>query len=74
MKAHAQSDIHIQSCEAEMAAASALQQGSIIQQLQQFGDQEKLKNRMAIKAHIRCTHFLACHVLHSLPTVTNLLI
>ena len=68
MKAHAQSDIHIQSCEAEMAAAKALQEGSIIQQLQQIGDQEKLKNRMAIKALIHCTHFLACH---HIPHTTN---
>ena len=66
MKAHAKSDIHIQSCEAEMAAARALQEGSIIQQLQQIGDQEKLKNRMAIKALIRCTHFLARrHIPHT---------
>ena len=59
MKAHAKSEIHIQSCEAEMAAARALQEGSIVQQLQQIGDQEKLKNRLAIKALIRCTHFVA---------------
>ena len=68
MKAHAKSDIHIQSCEAEMAAARALQEGSIIQQLQQIGDQEKLKNRMAIKALIRCTHFLARR---HIPYTTN---
>ena len=66
MKAHAKSDIHIQLCEAEMAAARALQEGSIIQQLQQIGDQEKLKNMMAIKALIRCTHFLAHrHIPHT---------
>jgi len=63
MKAHAKSEIHIQSCEAEMAAARALQEGSIVQQLQQIGDQEKLKNRLAIKALIRCTHFL--HIAHT---------
>ena len=38
MKAHAQSDIRIQSCKAEMAVARTLQEGSIIQQLQQIGD------------------------------------
>ena len=59
MKAHAKSEIHIQSREAEMATARALQEGSIVQQLQQIGDQEKLKNRLAIKALIRCTHFVA---------------
>jgi len=68
MKDHAKSAIHIQSCEAEMAAARALQEGLIIQQLQQIGDQEKVKNRMAIKALIRCTHFLARH---HIPHTTN---
>jgi len=66
MKAHAKSEIHIQSCEAEMAAARALQEGSIVQQLQQIGDQEKLKNRLACKALIRCTHFLTRrHIAHT---------
>ena len=60
MKDHAKSAIHIQSCKAEIAAARALQEGSIIQQLQQIGD------RMAIKALIHCTHFLArCHIPHT---------
>ena len=66
MKAHAKSEVHILSCEAEKAAARALQEGSIIQQLQQIGEQEKIKNRMAIKALIRYTHFLARrHILHT---------
>ncbi len=66
MKIHAKSDIHLLSCEAEMAAATALQEGSVIQQLQQINDEEKLKNRMAIKALIRCTHFLARrHIPHT---------
>ena len=56
MKTHAKSDIHIQSCEAEVAATRALQEGLIVQQLQQIGDQEKLKNRTAIKALICYTH------------------
>ena len=65
MKAYAKSEVHILSCEAEKAAARALQEGSIIQQLQQIGEQEKMKNRMAIKALTRCTHFLARrHISH----------
>ena len=68
MKAHAKSEVHILSCEAEKAAARALQEGSIIQQLQQIGEQEKMKNRTAIKALICCTHFHArCHI----PHITN---
>ena len=33
MKTHAKSDIHMQLCGAEMAVATALQEGSIVQQL-----------------------------------------
>ena len=62
------SEVHILSCEAKKAAARALLEGSIIQQLQQIGEQEKMKNRMAIKALIRCIHFLACH---HIPHMTN---
>ena len=66
MKTHAKSDIHTQSCEAEVAAARALQEGLIVQQLQQIGDQKKLKNRMAVEALIRCTHFLGHrHIPHT---------
>jgi len=66
MKDHAKSAIYIQLCEAEMAAARALQEGLVIQQLQQIGDHKKVKNRMATKALIRCTHFLACrHIPHT---------
>ena len=42
MHAHAQSDIHIQSCEAEMVAS---RQGTIIQQLQHVGEEEKVKKQ-----------------------------
>ena len=66
MKAHAKSKSHIQSCEAEIAAARALQVGTIVQQLQQIEDEEKAKNRLAIKALIRCTHFLVRrHIAHT---------
>ncbi len=64
MRAHSVSDGHIQSCEAEIAAARAVQEGSIIQQLQQVGEKDRLRNRAAIKSLIRCTHFLA-RVAHS---------
>ena len=37
-----------------------------MQQLQQITDEEKMKNRAAVKALIRCPHFLACqHIAHS---------
>ena len=44
---HVRSDIHIESCEAEMVAA---RQGTIVQQLQQVREEEKVKNRVAVKA------------------------
>ena len=59
MRAHSQSDVHMQSCEAELAATRAMMEGSIIQQLQYVGEQEKLKNRTAFDVLLRCTHFLA---------------
>ena len=66
MTAHSQSDVHMQSCEAELAATRAMKEGSIIQQFQHVGEQEKLKNRVAIKALLRCTHFLAQnHIAHT---------
>ena len=49
-RAHSHSDCHVQSCEAELAAARAVKEGSVIQQLQEVGEQQRLKNRMAIKA------------------------
>ena len=66
MRAHSQSDCHIQSCEAELAAATAMKEGSVIQQLQHIGEQQRLKNRMAIKALFQCTHFLdQNHIAHT---------
>ena len=65
MKAYTKSEVHILSCEAEKAAARALQRGFIIQQLHQIGEQEKMKKRMTIKSLIHCTHFLIrLHILH----------
>ena len=61
MRAHSQSEVHIQSCDAEADAATALKGGSIVQLIQSVTDQKKMKNRMAIKALMRCTHFLTRH-------------
>ena len=68
MRTHAQSVVHQQSCEAELAAARSMQEGSIIQQLQQVEEQQRIKNRAAIKALFRCAHFLVCH---HIPHTTN---
>ena len=66
MKAHSQSDIHVQACQASMLAKSAGREGTIMQQLQQITDEEKMKNRAAVKALICCPHFLARqHIAHN---------
>lgn len=65
MRAHARSNIHIQSCEAEIVAA---RQGTISQQLQHISEEEKVKNSVAVKALLRCTHFLTKH---HIPHTTN---
>ena len=66
MKAHSQSDRHVQAWQASMLAKRAAREGTIMQQLQQITDEEKMKNRAAVKALIRCTHFLARqHIPHS---------
>ena len=74
MKTHATSDIHIQSCEAEVAAARALQMGLTVQQLQQIGDQEKLKNWMGIKALFVAPIFSLVTTFPTQPVLTNSLI
>ena len=50
------SDVHMQSCEAELAATRAMKEGSIIQQLQHAGEQEKLENRTAIRSLLKSLH------------------
>ena len=66
MRAHSQSEVHIQSCAAEADAATSVKGRSITQLIQNVTDQQKMKNRMAIKALLRCTHFLTrCHIAHT---------
>ena len=66
MKAHSKSAIHIQACQSSLLAERAIKEGSIIQQLHRVSDEEKRKNREAIKAFICCTHFLARqHIAHT---------
>ena len=66
MKAHENSDTHIQATQASLALERTRREGSIIQQLQRAESQEKMKNRAAIKALIHCTHFLARnHIAHT---------
>ena len=63
MRAHSKSDLHLQACQVSMVAE---REGTIVQHLQHIADEEKWKNRAAIKALICCTHFLAHqHIAHT---------
>ena len=58
--------MHLLACQLDVEADGARIEGSIIIQLQNVGEQQRLKNRKAIKALIRCTHFLAHqHIAHT---------
>ena len=66
MKPHSKSEVHHLSCQLDVEADGTRKEGSIISQLQNVGEQQRLQNRKAIKALIRCTHFLAHqHIAHT---------
>ena len=66
MKSHTKSEVHLLSCQLDMEADRVRKEGSNISQLQNVGGQQRLQNRKAIKALIRCTHFLAHqHIAHT---------
>ena len=68
MCAHAKSDAHIQYSDAEVLAAKAEKEGSILQQLQSITEEQRIKNRKDIKALLRCTHFFSRN---HIPHTTN---
>ena len=58
--------MHLLSCQLDVEADRARKEGSIISQLQNVGEQQRLQNRKAIRALIRCIHFLAHqHIAHT---------
>ena len=65
MKAHASSEFHLRQAEAALLVST---KGTIVHQLQHIGDSERSKNRRAIKALLRCTHYL-CE--QHIPHTTN---
>ena len=54
-KMKAQSDIHVQACQASMLAERAAKEGTIMQQLQQITDKEKIKIEQLLK-HLFVVH------------------
>ena len=66
MKSHSKSEVHLLSCQLDVEADRARKEGSIISQLQNVGEQQRVQNMKAIKALIRCTIFLAHqHIAHT---------
>ncbi len=66
MKSHSKSEVHLLSCQLDVEVDRARKEGSIVSQLQNVGEQQRLQNRKAIKALIRCTYFLAHqHIAHT---------
>ena len=66
LKSPWKSDTYIQASHGVLAGEGALQGGSVTQELQNVGNQERRKNREAINSLIHCTHFLAHqHIPHT---------
>ena len=66
MKTHANSDVHSRAIQTALAYQTSLHEGSVIQQLQCLSEQERIRNRAAVKSFIRCAHFLARqHIPHT---------
>ncbi len=67
MKSHSKSEVHLLSCQLDVEADRARKEGSIISQLQNVGEQQRLQKRKVIKPLFRCTHFLAHqHIAHTI--------
>ena len=54
MKSHSKSEVHLLSGQLVVEAGRARKEGSIINQLQNVAEQQRLENRKAIKALIQC--------------------
>ena len=61
MKIHSQSGQHKDACQTEMDGSEAQVQGTIIWQVQQIGEDVRVKNRRILNILILCTHFLVRH-------------
>ena len=61
MKFHSGSALHQKCSQIASQATQTAAYGSVAYQLQQIDERQRIKNREAIKALLRCAHFLACH-------------
>ena len=69
MKAHERSSLHTQASQALLVISK---QGSVVQQLQRVGMQEREKDRAAMKSLVRGTHFLTRHHIAHFTNFTQL--
>ena len=60
-KAHDTSKLHLECCQVTLQADQTKMHGTITKQLQQIEEGQRKKNREAIKALVRCAHYLARH-------------
>ena len=67
MKAHERSSLHTQASQALLVISK---QGSVVQQVQRVGMQEREKNRAAMKSLVRCTHFLPGTIFLTQPPIS----
>ena len=56
MKPHSKSEVHLLSCQLDVEAYRARKEGSVISQLQNVGELQRLQNRKAIKVIIRSSY------------------
>ena len=68
IKAHTKSDAHIAASQATLAHQASLHARSVIQQLQNVAEQERMMNRAAVTSFFHCAHFLARQ---HIPYTTN---
>ena len=58
MKAHEKSNLHTTAAQALLITST---EGTVVHQMQKISMEGREKNRNAMKALMRCTHFLTCH-------------
>ena len=68
MRTHERGAMHKTASRVAIESEMSDRQGSVVQQLSQIANEERIRNRRCIQSLIRCTHFL---VRHHIPHTTN---
>ena len=61
MRSHDSSKLHLECCQIALQAKQTETHGTIARQLQQIQEGQRMKNREAIKALVRCANYLVHH-------------